>query len=114
MLFLVEVCKDENLKVLMGIIKSALVLVQIVIPIALIIWGTIDLGKAVIASDEKKIKESQQTLMKRALAAVLVFVLATLVGFLMGIVGSKDWKECWTNTTVCEKGIDPITGGCKQ
>lgn len=106
-----SVCTEE-LKVIMGFIRNALLLIQIAIPIGLIIWGTIDLGKAVIASDEKKIKESQQTLGKRALSAVLVFLLATMVGFLMGFVGNREWKDCWKEAnTNCK--VNPITGECE-
>lgn len=112
MLLLYE-CKDESLKILIGLIRSVLGIIQIAIPIILIVWGTIDLGKAVIASDEKAIKASQQTLIKRAIAAALVFVLVVIVGFLMGIVGNDDWKDCWNQGTTCPDGIDPITGECR-
>ncbi len=110
MLFL-DAC--EELSPLIGFVKAALGIIQIVIPIALIIIGTVDLGKAVIASDEKKIKESQMTLIKRAMMAVLVFLLATIVTFLMGVVGSKEWRRCWTGAQDCPYGVDPIDGGCK-
>lgn len=106
-------CTDESLKILIGLVKTILGIIQIAIPIILIVWGTIDLGKAVIASDEKAIKTSQQTLIKRAIAAALVFVLAVIVGFLMGVVGNQDWKDCWNQGTVCPEGIDTLTGTCK-
>ena len=39
--------------------KGVFPLVQLFIPIILIILGTIDLGKAVIASDDKEVKAAQ-------------------------------------------------------
>ena len=45
--------------------KGLFPLVQLGIPIVLIILGTIDLGKAVIASDEKEVKAAQSRLIKR-------------------------------------------------
>ena len=78
-------------KVLKGIIS----IITIVVPIALLIMGVIDLAKAVLASDEKEIKAATTKLVRRAIAAVAVFFAATLVNVLMGIVGNNDWRECW-------------------
>ena len=73
------------------------------IPIALILYGTIDLGKAVIASDEKEIKSAQSRLIKRFIYAALVFLVVALVEAFMNLVassGSDDsdtssWQDCW-------------------
>lgn len=43
-------------------------LLQIGIPIILIIMGSIDLGKAVLSSDDKEIKAATGKLVKRAIA----------------------------------------------
>ena len=73
------------------------------IPIALILYGTIDLGKAVIASDEKEIKAAQSRLIKRFIYAALVFLVVVLVEAFMNLVSSGDsddsdtssWLKCW-------------------
>ena len=75
-------------------------LVQLGIPILLIVFGTIDLGKAVIASDEKEVKAAQSRLIKRFIYAAFVFFVFTLVQVLMNVlaVGADDtgsWFECW-------------------
>lgn len=79
-------------------------IVQIGIPIILVVLGTIDLGKAVIASDDKKIKEAQSMLIKRAIYAVAIFFVTTIVTVLMSIVASgadetevttDSWAGCW-------------------
>ena len=83
--------------------KGVFPLFQIGIPILLIILGTIDLGKAVISSDEKEVKAAQNRLIKRFIYAALVFFVATLVAVLMSIVaqgGQRDanttgWENCW-------------------
>ena len=83
--------------------KGILPILQVIIPIALILMGTIDLGKAVIASDEKEIKEAQGRLIKRFIYAAIVFLMVTLVTLLMNVVatGVKDgtslWWNCWSN-----------------
>lgn len=83
-------------------------IIWIGIPIILILLGTIDLGKAVISSDEKEVKAAQSRLIKRCIYAVLVFFVATLVNVLMNIVSSSgttnddindvqssSWSDCW-------------------
>jgi len=82
--------------------KGIMPIFQVVIPIALILMGTIDLGKAIIASDEKEIKEAQGRLIKRFIYAALVFLMVTLTYLLMGVLaqGADDtnlWAQCWGN-----------------
>ena len=84
-------------RVLVQLIK----IIMIVIPIALIVYGTIDLGKAVIASDDKEVKAAQRRLIQRFIYAALVFFVPMLVGVVMNIVaqgGEGDtvsWENCW-------------------
>ena len=81
--------------------KGLFPLVQLGIPIVLIILGTIDLGKAVIASDEKEVKAAQSRLIKRFIYAALVFFIVTLVSVLMNMVAqggegnTSSWESCW-------------------
>ena len=76
-------------------------IIQILIPIALILFGTIDLGKAVISSDEKEIKAAQSKLIKRCIYAAAIFFVVLLVTVLMNIVaasgekGTNGWQACW-------------------
>lgn len=82
--------------------KGVFPLIQIIIPIGLIIFGTIDLGKAVIASDEKEVKAAQGRLIKRIIYAVLIFFVVVIVSAVMNIVatgGEGDttgWQACWS------------------
>lgn len=79
-------------------------IIQIGIPILLIVMGSIDLGKAVLSSDDKEIKGATGKLIKRAIAAVAVFFVVTIVTLLMNmfsetsISDSEDttsWGKCW-------------------
>lgn len=108
-----EVCNNDGLLSIIGIIKAVLGVIQILIPIGLIVYGTIDLGKAVIASKEDEIKKNQKVLITRAIAAVLVFLVATIVVFLMGFIGTNEWKQCWSAARDCSQGVDPISGECR-
>lgn len=86
--------------------------IQIGIPILLILMGTIDLGKAVMSNDDKEIKGATGKLIKRAIAAVAVFFVVTLVSVVFGWLGNvnddsvnqgagnenasgANWFKCW-------------------
>lgn len=92
---------------IIGIAKAVVRVLQIAVPIALIIWGTIDIGKAVIAGDEKKIKEAQKPFVKRVIAAIIVFCVPFIVELVLGYVSDGTWKDCWTKATT---GMPSSTG----
>lgn len=94
---------SEELIAIIGIAKTILSVLQIGIPILLLIIGTVDLGKAVMAGDEKEIKSATGTLVKRAIAAVAVFLLFMIVTVVTGWVGGDQWKDCWAAATSGQK-----------
>lgn len=68
-------------------------LIKIGVPVILIIFGMLDLGKAVMANKEDEIKKGQQTFIKRAIAAILVFLVVAIVQLVFGLLvkaGSTD------------------------
>lgn len=73
--------------------------IQIVVPIILIFVGMLDFAKAVTEKDENKIKDAQQKLIKRAIAAVCVFLVTVIVGVLMKIVSNDEYKACMNCVT---------------
>lgn len=92
-------------------IGYALFVLKIVIPIILIVIGVVALGKAVIAADDKEIKTAVNSLIKKFLAAVLIFFLPTIVGALFGVVnGFKEVKDDYTYCVTCV--INPFNGNC--
>lgn len=90
---------------IVSVIKALFNIIKIFVPIALLIFGVIDLAKAVMASEEKEIKGATSKFIKRAIAAVAVFFAVTLVDAVMGLVGqgeesdggsdSTSWSACW-------------------
>lgn len=73
------------------ILGYVLLVFKIVIPLLLILFGIIDLGKAVIASKDDEIKKATGSLVKRAIASVVIFLLPTIVTFVIGII--SDFKD---------------------
>ena len=101
-------CPEDLVPIFKFIKNGVYPIIQIGIPILLIIMGSIDLGKAVLSSDDKEIKGATGKLIKRAIAAVAVFFIATIVSLLMGMFGTSgasdneniggtdSWKDCWS------------------
>lgn len=73
------------------IVGYVLLIFKIVIPVLLIVFGMVDLGKAVIASKSDEVKKATSSLMMRAIAAVAIFLIPTIIGVIMGFVA--DFKE---------------------
>ena len=90
-----DFCGD--LSQVITLLKNVIKLIQWGIPMVLILFGMIDLGKAVMAGKADEMKKAQSTLIKRVIYAVAVFLVVTIVTFAMGLVGSTDWKDCWNN-----------------
>ena len=99
----------SELSPILRIVGIVVLGIKIIVPLILIVVGMIDLAKVVGEKDEKTIKEAQKKLMRRAITAVLVFLVITLVGFVMGLVGAEDYKECMTciNSPFKCKPIEP-------
>lgn len=97
--------KCHGLQTIVSLIRNGVFpIIQIGIPILLIIMGSIDLGKAVLSSDEKAVKAAQGMLIKRVISAVAVFLVVTIVHIVFNLFGDTNtdeinntagWWECW-------------------
>jgi len=72
------------------IVSTVITLIKIAVPILLIVFGMLDLGKAVVASKEDEIKKGQQLFIKRAIAAVIVFFVIQIVQIVVRFLASDD------------------------
>lgn len=77
------------------VIRKVIDILKILIPIGLIAYGLLDLGKAVIAGKEDEMKKAQGTLIRRCIYALAVFLVVNIVIVITGLVGADDWKACW-------------------
>lgn len=60
--------------------------IKIVVPILLVLFGMIDLGKAITAKKEEDIKKYQSSCIKRLVTGVLVFLVIFVVEFVLKFV----------------------------
>ena len=83
-------------------------ILQIAVPIILVIMGSIDLLKGVVAQKEDEIKKGQKILIKRLIVAALIFFIVVIVKFVVSIVADN------TNTNNIVECIDCfISKDCK-
>ena len=103
----VDICTSDYAPVwnLVGLVVN---IIKIGVPIVLIIFGMIDLTKAVIANKEDEVKKATKLLGKRFLYAVGVFATVWIVTLVLNLAAGvfeneKDtykydeasWKRCW-------------------
>ena len=91
------------------IVSTVVLLIKIVVPILLIIFGMLDLGKAVVASKEDEINKGQQLFIKRVIAAVIVFFVIQIVQIVIRFVSGNDADvancfNCFVNGTASDSG----------
>lgn len=110
-----DVCKSSGIVKTFQIIGYCLYVLKIVIPIILIIMGSIDFVKSMIAGDPNEIKNSISMFAKRGIAAVIIFFIPTVVGFVFSLVdnsGTQKSFECLTNCIKTNKNcVIPDDGG---
>lgn len=110
-------CYDFNIPgKLIDIVSKIILVLKFGVPILLIIFGMLDLGKAVIASKEDEIKKGQQMFIKRLIAAVIVFFVITVVQLVVNLATDNDTgenKNIWDCVDVFIKGVNGCeTGTC--
>lgn len=76
-------------------IRNIILVLQLLTPVVLIGLGIYDFIKAVIASDEKVMKEAQNRFIRRIIAAVLIFLVVAIVKFAFSLIpNSTDVLSC--------------------
>lgn len=106
----IDFCKNTaNIWQLIGYV---LLIFKIVIPILLIIFGMVDLGKAVVASKSDEVTKSVKSLAMRAAAAVIIFLIPTVIGLVMGFVVDFKDSGAQEDFNVCRSCITRPNGDC--
>ena len=96
-----------NIWQIVGII---LLVFKIVIPILLIVWGMLDLGKAVVAAKDDEIKKATKSLAFRAIAGILIFFIPTLVSVIIGMISNFSSSGAMDDYNICRACISSPYG----
>ena len=75
------------------VVSMIYTLLLIGVPLLLIIFGMLDLGKAVMASKEDEIKKGQKTFISRLIAAIILFFVLAVVRLVVTIAADDDESE---------------------
>lgn len=77
------------------LVSTIVNLIKIGVPVLLIVFGMLDLGKAVMAQKEDEIKKGQQTFIKRLIAAAIVFFVVFVVQIVVNLLAPAEKDNIW-------------------
>lgn len=80
---------DSGMDTIAGLTRGAVLAIQIFVPIALIIMGMIDMGKAVMEQKEDDVKKAQKVFVTRLTAAAVTFLIITIVKLVINILAGQ-------------------------
>ena len=78
---------------------------KVAIPLIIVILGMIDLGKAVVASDEDQIKKSGKQIAYRLAAGIIIFFIPTLVLWVFKIINDYNDSMDASEFNVCQECV---------
>ena len=85
---------------------------KIVVPLIIIVLGSIDFGRAVVEKDDKAMQNAGKRLFSRIIAGVCIFFIPTIINIAFGLVDlfnsnmEKDYKNCLNCLTSPTKNCD--------
>ncbi|MBR4693494.1 MAG: hypothetical protein IKP07_01670 [Bacilli bacterium] len=100
-MYLLSFCTD--MRNTLNLVGKILNIFRVVIPLLIVIFGMIDLGKAVVGSKDEDIKKAAKQLLMRFIAGLVIFFIPELVKAVFNLLGNTidaDYKTC----------IDAISG----
>ncbi len=102
-----------------GVLKAFQVIGYIIyvakflIPLLLIIFGSIDFAKAIISSSDKAGSEAISSFVKRVVAAVIIFFVPTIISFVLDLIDDASATINDENFTNCKTCLfDPLSKEC--
>ena len=93
-----NICTNTNLVWIIQIARIVIRIIAIAAPFALIIFGSLDFFKAVIAGDEKEMKAKRKPFVGRLIAAIIILLMPAIVNLIMRTIASStnsEFAECW-------------------
>ena len=106
-----DFCIEDGVLKTFQIIGYLIIIIKILVPLLLIVFGSIDFGKAIIANDDKAINKSGQVLAIRAAAGVIIFFIPTIINFAVSLVSS--WSDVKSKFDYCNTCL-LNTGKCND
>ena len=109
----IGVC-EQNTLFIFQIARFVITILQILVPFALIVWGSLDFFKAVIAGDEKEMKAKRKPFVSRLVSALVILILPAIVNLVVAQMADKNdyntFSTCWTKAGAGAGGLITIPG----
>ena len=107
-----NICSEGNIVKTLKFVGYILMAVKIIIPLILIIYGSIDFGKALITNNDDSVKKATNSFITRVIAAVIIFFIPTIVNFIFhGILNVNSNGGIYENCRVCIFDVKNCTEG---
>lgn len=115
-----DFCGQEGVLKTFQIVGYLITIIKILVPLILIIFGSIDFGKAVVASDDKAIQSAARMLVVRAVGGVIIFFIPAIISAATGLISSwanleTEFKKCddclWSRDN-CEEHVCNANPNC--
>lgn len=108
----VDICSGNSgtLKVFQ-VVGYILYIIKILVPVIIIVLGSIEFGKAAISKDEKSIMVAANSLVNKFILGVLIFMIPTLLDAALSLVrGTKEATQDYETCTTCL--LSPFSEDC--
>lgn len=94
-----NICSAKGVKKALKFVGYLLLSVKILIPLIIIVMGTVDLTKAITSSKEDEIKTATNKLFKKLIAGIIIFFIPTLLSIFLGLIYNfqtieSNYKTC--------------------
>lgn len=94
---------------IVNIIHYVYLAIKVIVPVVLIIFGMIELGKAIASQKDDEIKKVQSSFIKKLIIAVVIFLTLSIVEFAFDFANSGDSTS--SNIWGCIN--DVLQGNCR-
>ena len=105
-------CGQEAVQNVFGLLGIVVTAIKVAIPIILIVFGMLDMGKAVTSGKDDEIKKQLMAFIRRAIAAVLVFFIPSIVGLILQTVNSAVTADDICGYDQCVQKVTGVSGKC--
>ncbi len=92
-------CDDASFLATVLFIKKLVKIITIIIPIVLVLLLSVDIAKAVIASDDNEMKKAQKLVIRRIVYALTIFFVPLVVDATFSLLGEREvfGLSCYNN-----------------
>lgn len=90
---IISICSNPDVLKVMKIVNIVIWIIRIAVPVLLLISGAI-LFLNEMKSDSVELNKSLKILLKKCIAAIIIFLVPTFVNLIVAISGGSDYREC--------------------